>query len=65
MPMVSVKCDWCGKTIGEAERERPAICTECLNARFPYLAYLAPTILEVERIEEIFVKGDIKSGAED
>ena len=61
MPMVPVKCDWCNKTLGEAEQETPAICTECLNTRFPTIAYLVRNILELERVEEIFVKGNTKN----
>jgi len=60
--MATVLCYRCGQIIGETDiqavdGEIHGICDKCLNLLLPHHADLIRAILDVEKVEEIFIGG--------
>lgn len=60
MTTITVVCAWCGETIGEkdgqgVEGESHGICNKCLDLHFPHHADRVRAILEIKKIEEIYI----------
>ena len=55
-PRLPVICERCGDILGDSDKESHAICNKCLDILYPHHADIIREILEVDRIEEIFLE---------